>query len=864
MSLRFQKRIRVFPGIYLNVGMNGVSTTIGPRGANINIGKNGTYLNTGIPGTGFSSRKKLLGDDIHNLSPPSLPLRNFPEDDRVPMNIEDNTSNIVTSEGLLELKEQLYQVKKQRELIVQDIKNINDRMTVLRKELLDKQDGFISKFFTSKDTITRIQNELEKLRDELPELAQAYSDSRAEISFNLDPFIDEQFQKLTASFRDLTQCKAIWDIISITETAANHETKSIAERIPVRFSFQSIDYINSKNDVLFMQNANGADLYIFPAFILLKNKANDEILVDMKDVSFEFFIQKFIESDESIPSDAEVVDNKWSKANKDGSPDMRFKNNIQRPIVNYCALHFQSTGGLDETYYVSNIHSGKQFSDYFTSFIKIFSGEEFSSDAPPMAEEPSPTLISKEYFDLLLMLSNEVFEMKDILEKDETTMKSFSEILKTTKIDVLMAYDLAKIFKILMGNNVERKLVEMSALFFGVCRLLGNSEVYRTMDYEKFVALHSEGALIKAAESILNIDVSMTVREGDQDPAINNSDFILPALLIHSENPLFDKYAVILCQFATIIAKADGVVSGNEEKLLKEIYEKIHNSHITSSRKPLKFLTTGRDQSLSDILEELNSLIGLASVKQEVNTLINFATVQTEREKLGLKSSQVSYHLVLTGAPGTGKTTVARIVSKIYNKLGILEKGQLVETDRSGLIAEYLGQTSAKVNKAVDSALDGVLFIDEAYALIDGGKNDYGKEAIATLLKRMEDDREKLVVMVAGYTEEMKTFIDANSGLKSRFNKYIEFPDYTPEEMVQIFVSQCKGLDYCLTDEAKIKVFDLVELAYEQRDRSFGNGRYVRNTFEKAMERQANRVAGVSPLTKEILTTIIGDDIPEK
>ena len=196
--------------------------------------------------------------------------------------------------------------------------------------------------------------------------------------------------------------------------------------------------------------------------------------------------------------------------------------------------------------------------------------------------------------------------------------------------------------------------------------------------------------------------------------------------------------------------------------------------------------------------------------------------------------------------------------------MGILKKGQLVETDRSGLIAEYTGQTSVKVNKAVDSALDGVLFIDEAYSLVDDNKHGYGSEAIAALLKRMEDDRERLVVMVAGYTNEMIDFINANSGFKSRFNKYIEFSDYTPEEMAEIFERLCKELDYNIDDEAKIKVSSLFMTAYEQRDRSFGNGRYVRNIFEKAMELQANRVAGIFPLTKEILTSIDSVDIPSK
>lgn len=261
-------------------------------------------------------------------------------------------------------------------------------------------------------------------------------------------------------------------------------------------------------------------------------------------------------------------------------------------------------------------------------------------------------------------------------------------------------------------------------------------------------------------------------------------------------------------------------------------------------------------------MQELDSLIGLDGVKQEIKTLINFIKVQKAREASGLKSSSISYHIVFTGNPGTGKTTVARIVAKVYKALGILAQGQLVETDRSGLIAEYVGQTAIKVNKIVDSAINGVLFIDEAYSITGETQNDYGKEAIATLIKRMEDDRDKLIVVVAGYPNEMNTFIETNPGLKSRFNRYVEFVDYSPQELFDIYQSQCSRLDYKLTDDAKSILKTVFEEAYNDRDKSFGNGRFVRNIFEKSLERQANRIASVASLDKETLTTITADDIP--
>lgn len=344
----------------------------------------------------------------------------------------------------------------------------------------------------------------------------------------------------------------------------------------------------------------------------------------------------------------------------------------------------------------------------------------------------------------------------------------------------------------------------------------------------------------------------------------NRSDFALPAFLCALDSSLLEEYATVLHRFATIISKADGVITREEEQKLKEIYEALHypipekrndSPHI-SKNKPEK-----TNETLNDVLDELNSLIGLNAVKEEISTLINFIKIQKEREKSGLKTTPISYHIVFTGNPGTGKTTVARIVAKLYKHLGILSKGHLVETDRSGLVAEYTGQTAPKVNRVVQSALNGILFIDEAYSLVGENKDDFGKEAVATLIKRMEDDRDKLVVVLAGYTHEMKTFIDTNPGFQSRFNRYIEFPDYTPDELLAIFESSCRRLEYMLTPEAIVKAKMMFEQAYNMRNKSFGNGRFVRNVFEKTVEQQANRIAKLSTLTKESLTTIEAEDI---
>ena len=264
-----------------------------------------------------------------------------------------------------------------------------------------------------------------------------------------------------------------------------------------------------------------------------------------------------------------------------------------------------------------------------------------------------------------------------------------------------------------------------------------------------------------------------------------------------------------------------------------------------------------------DPYEELDNLIGLESVKKEVRSLANFVKLQKQREKQGLKTAKVSYHLVFYGSPGTGKTTVARIVGRIYKDLGVLKKGHTVETDRAGLCGEYVGKTGPKTDTVITKALDGVLFIDEAYSLVpEGGSgNDYGQEAISTILKRMEDYRDRLVVIVAGYKDEMQRFIDSNPGLQSRFNRYIDFPDYSAKELTDIFKMYMKKNQYTLDPEAEDYLKERFDYVVAHKDRNFGNARFARNVFEKSIQQQANRLAGQSTLTKKQLTELTIDDI---
>ncbi len=363
-------------------------------------------------------------------------------------------------------------------------------------------------------------------------------------------------------------------------------------------------------------------------------------------------------------------------------------------------------------------------------------------------------------------------------------------------------------------------------------------------------------------------------------------------------------------KFAQVVAKADGTISLQDMDALSQIWQLLHayqtlgsyqeglklapvatlpaiNSAATGTvsappnspaaianptqpsekpaevKPPAELAQAELTQILEQALAELHDLVGMDNIKEEVTTLANFLKVQKIRAERGLAKTPVSLHAVFCGPPGTGKTTVARLIGRIFQGLGFLVKGNLVETDRSGMVAGYIGQTAKKVDELVTAALDGVLFIDEAYALVpaESGR-DFGQEAIDILLKRMEDYRDRLVVVVAGYTDEMGQFIDSNPGLKSRFNRYFYFNDYKPDELLAIFEKMAGKSHFKLIPEAQAKLLRLFEALYDNRDKNFGNARMVRNLFEKSIERQANRLAVLSDFTDEVLTTLIPSDIP--
>jgi len=502
------------------------------------------------------------------------------------------------------------------------------------------------------------------------------------------------------------------------------------------------------------------------------------------------------------------------------------------------------------------------------------------------------------------MIKNESGELIQIkireLKEDSLEVTKYLENIKkfsqpTNKISSTENLIFEEILRILAYLNSKETLSEDT--------LLACSYVLK----ELFPSINWDVEL--AVKSLKSSILDYQTKNYSQIQTLDTENFSLPTILELAReydeiflSDKFDKISLKLNQILNLIIKSDNKISKNEESFLlrytalidkkkfsplmndsdfarelNRIYDDFfgYTKNLTNSSSSEKQETTEektstvyegkpleKELTLDEIIEELNGLTGLQKVKNEIENLINVLKIEQIRKEKGFVVPEKSLHLVFTGNPGTGKTTVARILAKIYKALGVLKKGHLVETDRSGLVAGYVGQTAIKTTELCNSALDGILFIDEAYSLSEGGENDFGREAINTLLKFMEDNRSRIIVIVAGYTSNMEKFISKNPGLKSRFNTYIHFEDYSPEELMEIFQKTATKMNLTLSETAKEAILKIFQKAYENRDEKFGNARFARNLFEKVYRSQANRLVKLKEIKEEELCRIELEDVP--
>ncbi len=442
-----------------------------------------------------------------------------------------------------------------------------------------------------------------------------------------------------------------------------------------------------------------------------------------------------------------------------------------------------------------------------------------------------------------LIETEEVIFIRKMLQVESVT--NDLKVLKNREhIPFGYCMDVPKVFQLAVLIDRENQRIcpfrnQCAQILFDTMKLFG----------QMFIALHKNEVFEKAAKAYTFYISSLESYFKEFDVGHNSKEklYPIPELELLKQKKQEDENT--------------GIATKKESDTeLKEYDSSMYQEEAKDTKVKCAKRKDDDETSLEDKLNEFHDMVGLAGVKAEVDALISLLRIQKLRKERGLQNSEISKHMVFSGNPGTGKTTVARILAGIYKDLGVLGKGTLVEVDRSGLVKGYVGQTAIQVKKVIKEALGGILFIDEAYTLVNRGDNDFGQEAIDTILKAMEDHRDELIVIVAGYPDLMEAFLNSNPGLKSRFNKFIYFEDYTKEEHLQIIQKMCQAQDYILPDETLYELDQYFTKVLSNKPENYANAREIRNLLESAILNQATRMIKVpNPTTEELQTLLVED-----
>lgn len=701
---------------------------------------------------------------------------------------------------------------------------------------------------------------LEKLRISKYHLDDVYK-RLDELQLDIDKELTEvgkgKFSELCISFEELLKCDAIWNINNPFINSNNKLlTEESRDKSKVMFDVGVFNFIKSSYDIPIMRDVNGILYYIYPRYIICSKHPFSFDVFMSKDIRFKCYKMSFDGEKVVKTSDEEVLLSGGVMAGREQTTSDNLTEN-KAECVEYGKIECEELG-ID--FVVSDYSVARQFVVAYNSFSSDSRNVQYTET---VLKGEGTKSISEEYFNEINNAVSKLYEFYSTLRMDSlfiSFMKSFLQIFIPLDNDNIRYINYCLFRDVILCYKNLSIPIDYDTKY-GLAFYLLYKRVYDDLEVEyKDLDKVLRGKRERHEDFLREI-------ENFTDKINCDFGFMVAYFLSKCDRDLRKQYLILLYRFSSILAKSDGTINSKEQDWLdqllkiddKENKEKTEQEGILDVDED--FLDSRLSSNSFNSIIKLDKLIGLKSVKEEINTLVNFSRIQMMRSEQGLRNTKSSYHCVFTGNPGTGKTTVARIVAEIYRDLGVLKKGHLVETDRSGLIGEYVGHTAVKTNKIIDSALDGVLFIDEAYSLIPDYDVDYGKEAVATLLKRMEDDRERLVVILAGYTNEMQSFIDSNPGLKSRFSRYIEFQDYSAEELYQIFILNLKQFEYNLSEDAVEPLKKYFSDVVANKDSNFGNARFVRNLFEKCVERKANRLSKELRLTNKQLTEIKLSDI---
>lgn len=803
MGWRFRKNITIFPGVRLNISKSGVSLTFGAKGASVSVGKDGAYLNTSIPGTGLYNRQKIYSPKDNKGSDQEAHKDSSYDDKCHKSNDFSDPSPQTISFPSDDLKTNSDNTNSQSgdkmNIGMIDIPNLGR----LDPKLYDVAVYIVTNQSCNTSVIQNKfiigSNRTARIINQLEYIGVVKRSS----NFKIDVLVDS-IDRLNYLIEQLqTSGVATNSVGDKKQDQGNNVNNKVN-------GARSIGFVDPK-------------LYDIAGIIVKEQSCSVSFVQRKLSIGYER-TSHIIDQLEQIGVIGRLPDYKFEVLVKDSSSlDSIFES------LKYDGIS-ENIFGITEEYY-NNI------TEIVHSLVKLY--QEIKADISVM------------------------YAIADCLPPNYGN--------KEQKLAALFHADIMKVHQYFGHSTENLKNREGFALVLLSSLILGEG-------YSLDVTYNSVNKLEDLSNRVPFVFSSLShIFDSYQD---EDFFFIGQVLKRCRRRSFYTRYFTLLYRLFSFIAKADETVTENEAKWLNKLldlnpqrenvnivfnvgeapsYKPITPKEEIDNKEPKKQAGSSSQESTS--MQDIEKLIGLANVKTEISSLSNLVKVQQVRKERGMSVSNLSYHCVFTGNPGTGKTTVARIVAEIYKELGVLKKGHLVETDRSGLVGEYVGQTAPKTNAIIDSALDGVLFIDEAYSLVQGGQNDFGKEAISTLLKRMEDDRDRLVVILAGYSKEMGDFINSNSGLQSRFNRYIDFPDYSVDELIQIFQYTLKTNDCYATEVAIEKAKEYIKLAVDHKDQNFGNARFIRNFFEKALTEQANRLANEKNITNDMLERIEEIDV---